>query len=154
MEVTPFSISKHLSELIGRHVAVAVNDSVEFDPQSRVACYEVLPMQGTAIVKLDFHLLASMGGMMIGFPDAEIKSQMQQGKLDENLTDAAGEVMNVLSAVIVSDGRAIFRGLHREAREFSTRAGELLGGGFYPLKLSVTPTGFPRGCMSVVSDVL
>lgn len=152
MDVTAFSISKHLSDLVGRHVAVKVADAAEFAPKTRTACYTVEPNAGTAVVQLDFALLATLAGTMIGFPAAEIDSQIRTEALDENLTDASQELMNVLSAVIVSEGRAIFKGLYPQAVDYSGRAQELMKGGYFPLKLSVTPTAGKPGCMVIVSD--
>ncbi len=152
MDVTAFTVSKHLSDLVGRQVAVKVVGAAEFSSTTRVACYAVEPNHGTAVVQLDFHLLATLAGMMIGIPQVEIDSQIRSGELDENLTDASRELMNVLSAVVVSEGRAIFKGLFIRSADYSGAAQDLLRGGFSPLKLTVTPAGAKAGCMLLTSD--
>ena len=90
---------------------------------------------------------------MIGFMPAETDAQIKTGKLDENLTDASGEMMNVLAAAIVSEGRAIFKGLFRRSAECTAEAQQLLGNGVRRLKLLVTPMGGKPGYMLIVSDV-
>lgn len=154
MEVSAFSISKHLSDLVGRHVAVKVADTAAFTPETRTACYVVEPLRGTAVVQLDYHLLGSLSGTMIGLPNPEIDQQIRTKVFDANMTDAAGELMNVLSAVIVSEGRAIFKGLFPRAVDYSSRAQDLLRGTYFPLKLLVTLAGSKAGHMVIVSDTV
>lgn len=154
MDVNAFSISKHLSNLVGRQVSAKVASKADFAPEMRTACYRVEPGEGTAVVQIDLHLLASLGGTMIGYPPSEVAAQARTGELDENLTDATQEVMNVLSAVIVSEGRAIFKGLYVKLRDCGTRVQQVLSGGFYPLALQVTIAGEKPGYLLIASDLV
>ena len=147
------SISRHLSLLVDRNVATKVVTVVDFSPETCTACYMLEPNLGNAVVQMDFHLMASLAGTMIGFVPAVTEAQIRTGELDENLTDASGEMMNVLAAAIVSEGRAIFKGLFRRRAECSAEAQELLLKGMLRLKLLVTPIGGKAGYMQIVSDV-
>ena len=70
--------------------------------------YRVLPGETAIVVKSDLPLLGSLAGVLVGLPDAAVKEHLAATPVEELLRDAIHEVLNITSAVITHEGRAVF----------------------------------------------
>ena len=108
-EPTPFALSKLLSELIGRKVTFA---QTTVAPETKIkqmyGIYTVLPHETAIVVKSDLALLGSLAGVLVGLPDSSVKEHLAASPVEELLRDAIYEVLNIASAVITNEGRAVF----------------------------------------------
>jgi hypothetical protein len=108
-EPTPYALSKLFSELIGRKVTFA---QTTVTPETKIkqmyGLYTVLPHETAIVVKSDLPLLGSLAGVLVGLPDSSVKEHMAKSPLEELMRDAIHEVLNIASAVITTEGRAVF----------------------------------------------
>jgi hypothetical protein len=108
-EPTPFALSKLFSELIGRKVTFAQTTvAAETKIKQMYGIYTVLPHETAVVVKSDLPLLGSLAGVLVGLPDSSVKEHLAKNPLEELLRDAIHEVLNIASAVITTEGRAVF----------------------------------------------
>jgi hypothetical protein len=108
-EPTPFALSKLFSELIGRKVTFAQTTVATETKIKQMYCiYTVLPHETAVVVKSDLPLLGSLAGVLVGLPDSSVKEHLAKNPLEELLRDAIHEVLNIASAVITTEGRAVF----------------------------------------------
>jgi len=108
-EPTPFALSKLFSELIGRKVTFAQTTvAAETKIKQMYGIYTVLPHETAIVVKSDLPLLGSLAGVLVGLPDSAVKEHLAKNPLEELLRDAIHEVLNITSAVITTEGRAVF----------------------------------------------
>jgi hypothetical protein len=108
-EPTPFALSKLFSELIGRKVTFAQTTVAAETKIKQMYCiYTVLPHETAVVVKSDLPLLGSLAGVLVGLPDSSVKEHLAKNPLEELLRDAIHEVLNIASAVITTEGRAVF----------------------------------------------
>jgi hypothetical protein len=108
-EPTPFALSKLFSELIGRKVTFA---QTTVAPETKIkqiyGIYTVFPHATAIVVKADLPLLGSLAGVLVGLPDSAVKEHLAVSPVEELLRDAIHEVLNITSAVITTEGRAVF----------------------------------------------
>jgi hypothetical protein len=108
-EPTPYALSKLFSELIGRKVTFAQTTAA---PETKIkqmyGIYTVLPHETAIVVKSDLPLLGSLAGVLVGLPDSAVKEHLAVSPVEELLRDAIYEVLNITSAVITTEGRAVF----------------------------------------------
>ena len=108
-EPTPYSLSQLFSQLIGRQVTFSKTAAVPETKMKQIyGIYNVLPQDTWIVVKADLPLLGSFGGVLVGLPDADVKEHLSKVPMEELLRDAIAEVLNIASAVITTEGRAIF----------------------------------------------
>lgn len=151
METTPFSVGKLLSDLVDRPVQMARADTPSFSSKVLFATYVVKPDCNIAVVKIDFAMLALLAGVMIGIPAKQVESQVAKGTMDDDLADSSRELMNVLSSVVVGEGRAIFRRIVLKEVDLLADERKLLaGGGASRLSLKCTVSSQVAGYMTIV----
>jgi hypothetical protein len=108
-EPTPYSLSQRFSQLIGRKVTfVQTTLSVDIKIKQIYGIYKVLPQESAIVVKADLPLLGSFAGALVGFPDNVVKEHLKVTPMEELLRDAIYEVLNIASAAITNEGRAVF----------------------------------------------
>ncbi len=108
-EPTPFALSKLFSELIGRKVTfVQTTAAAETKIKQMYGIYAVLPHETAIVIKFDLPLLGSIAGVLVGLPDSVVKEHLAVSPVEELLRDAMYEVLNIASAVISTEGRAVF----------------------------------------------
>ena len=108
-EPTPFALSKLFTELIGRKVTFTqTTAAAETKVKQMYGIYTVLPHETAIVVKSDLPLLGSLAGVLVGLPDAAVKEHLAATPVEELLRDAIHEVLNITSAVISHEGRAVF----------------------------------------------
>src|SRR6201996_5631359 len=108
-EPSPYALSKLFSDLVGRKVTFAhTPPALDTKVSQMYGIYTVLPHETAVIAKCDLPLLGSLAGLLVGLPDSAVKDHLKANPLEELLRDAIHEVLNVASAVITTEGRAIF----------------------------------------------
>lgn len=122
MSVSAQSLARHLSDLVGRQVQLQPIEMPVFSPSVMFACYDVEPYGETTIVKIDYELLAALAGTLLGFPANLVLPMVRNRTLNDDMSDAAREIMNVLAGAISDDGRAVFQGLFEKAGGYSRNA--------------------------------
>jgi hypothetical protein len=70
--------------------------------------YTVLPQETAIVVMADFRLLGSFAGALIGLPDSAVAEHLMVTPMEELLSDAIKEVLNVAKDALATDGRAVF----------------------------------------------
>lgn len=89
-----------LTMLVGRDCEIALADdsvSPATEPAVVVGVYVTQFLRGEALVAMDTHLAASLGGAIALLPPA--RSRASVGPLDETLLENVSEVLNVTSAL-------------------------------------------------------
>jgi hypothetical protein len=108
-EPTPFALSKLFTDLIGRKVTFTqTTAAAETKVKQMYGIYRVLPGETAIVVKSDLPLLGSLAGVLVGLPDSAVKEHLAATPVEELLRDAMHEVLNITSAVITHQGRAVF----------------------------------------------
>ena len=108
-EPTPYALSKHLTDLIGRKVTFAQTTlAAETKIKQVYGIYNVFPHETAIVVKADLPLLGSLAGVLVGLPDSAVKERLAVSPLEELLRDGICEVLNIASSVVVTEGRAVF----------------------------------------------
>jgi hypothetical protein len=125
-EPSPFALSKLFSDLVGRKVTFALtNPAPETKISQMYGIYTVLPHETTVITKCDLPLLGSLAGLLVGLPDAAVKDHLKANPLEELMRDAIHEVLNIASAVITTEGRAIFLKMVNDSAYMDGAAGQI-----------------------------
>jgi len=125
-EPTPYNLSRLFSQLIGRKVTFShTNAAAQTKIKQMYGIYSVLPHQTAIPVKADLPLLGSFGGVLMGLPDASVKEHLAKTPLDGLLRQAIYEVLNIASAAIAAEGRAIFTKMVEDTASIDGAAGTL-----------------------------
>ena len=108
-EPTPYALSKLFTDLIGRKVTFTqTTAAAETKVKQMYGIYTVLPRETALVVKSDLPLLGSLAGVLVGLPDSAVKEHLAATPVEELLRDAIHEVLNITSAVVINEGRAVF----------------------------------------------
>ncbi|MGA3009806.1 MAG: hypothetical protein ABSD72_06045 [Terracidiphilus sp.] len=109
-EATPFVLSRCFTQLISRKVTFVQTPLAPPDAKIKqiFGIYNLLPHNTAIIVKADLPLMGSLGGALVGLPDTAVKEHLRAAPLEELLRDAINEVLNIASAAITNEGRAVF----------------------------------------------
>jgi hypothetical protein len=138
--------------LIGRKVAFAQTTlAVDGKVKQWYGIYNVLPHERPIVVKAELPLLGSMAGALVGLPDSAVKERLGKIPMEEVLRDAIHEVLNVASAVITTDGRAIFTKMVAEVVFIDGAAGEMFKKPDHKSYFNVTVDGYQGGKFTVFS---
>lgn len=151
-EPTAHALSRHFSNLINRNVSfVQAKSFLENKVRQVYGVYEVFPGNKALVVKADLSLLGSFAGAMVGLPDAEVKSRLMENPLEELLRDAMNEVFNVASAVIASEGRAVFRSMATSPLYLGPEAEQALNSPLHRSYFDVEIEGYAGGKFFILS---
>ncbi|SEF62160.1 hypothetical protein SAMN05421819_0610 [Bryocella elongata] len=146
-----FHLSKLLTDLVGRKVTFApLPNAVEQPIKQVFGIYQLLPWDLAIVVRLDLSLLGSLAGLLVGLPDNAVKDRLKAGGFDELLRDAAHEVLNISSAVITAEGRAIFQKMVFDRTLVDGPAGEVLKKPFHKSFYNVVIDGYQGGKLAVL----
>ena len=108
-EPTPYALSKLFTDLTGRKVTFTqTTAAAETKVKQMYGIYTVLPREAAIVVKSDLPLLGSLAGILVGLPDSAVKEHLTATPVEELLRDAIHEVLNITSAVVANEGRAVF----------------------------------------------
>lgn len=109
---TPFELSQLYSNLIDRRVSVVdASDRNATANRKSYASYDVVDRGTKIVLQIDFDLLGSLGGALAGMPDSIIRQNLKSETVNETLRDAMHEILNISSAVITTEGRAVLRAM-------------------------------------------
>ena len=109
-EPTAHAMTQLFSQLIGRKVSFAqAKPAAAATVKQMYGLYTVLPQETVIVVKADLPLLGSFAGALVGLQQDAVKQQLAETPLGELLRDAIHEVLNIASAVVTNEGRAVFK---------------------------------------------
>jgi hypothetical protein len=149
---TPFSLTKLFTTLLGRKVAFAqAVDSPSKDKQV-YGVYTVFPGQSAVVVKADLALLGSFAGVLVGLPDAAVKTQLKTTPIEEILRDAIYEVLNIASEEMTTHGRASFSRMEMDQVYLNEDALNALRKPAVKNFFNVTVDGYQGGRFSVYAQ--
>jgi hypothetical protein len=152
-EPTPYALSKHLTELIGRkvtftHTVVAPETKIK----QMYGIYTVHPHETAIVVKADLPLLGSLGGVLVGLPDSAVKEHLAATPVEELLRDAIHEVLNITSTVVTHEGRAVFIKMIADPALIDGAAGKVLKKPDHKSYFNVTVDGYQGGKFTIFSQ--
>jgi hypothetical protein len=149
---TPFALSQLFSQLIGRK-ATFVQTSIAADTKidQIYGVYNVLPDNSAVVVKADLPLLGSFAGLLVGLPDAAVTEKLSVKPVDELLRDAIYEVLNIASAVVTEEGRAVFENMVYNPTYIDGNAGKVLAKPDHRSYFNVTVDGYHGGRFAIFS---
>jgi len=152
-EPTPYALSKLFSELVGRKVSFAqTTPAPETKVRQMYGIYTVLPHETTVIAKCDLPLLGSLAGLLVGLPDSAVKEHLKAEPLEELLRDAVHEVLNIASAVITKEGRAIFVKMVPDVAYIDGAAGQVFKKPDHRSYFNVSVDGYQGGKFTILSQ--
>lgn len=152
-ETTPFALSRLFSQLTGRKVTfVQTPASLDSKLTQIYGIYTVLPHETAVVVKADLRLLGSVAGALVGLPDTVVRDHVAANPLEELLRDAIFEVLNVASAVISTEGRAVFTNMVNSPTLIEGAAAETLKKPFRRSYFNVTLEGYQGGKFCIFSQ--
>ncbi len=152
-EPTPYGLSKLFSQLIGRKVTFTqTTAAAETKIKQMYGIYDVLPYETAMILKADLPLLGSLGGVLVGLPDAAVKEHLAKTPVEELLRDAIHEVLNIASAVITTEGRAVFVKMVENTAYIDGAAGTLFKKPDRRSYFNVLVDGYQGGKFTILSQ--
>jgi hypothetical protein len=154
-EPTPLALSHLFTQLIGRKVAFA---PATIAPETKIkqlyGIYNVLPQETAIIVKADLPLLGSIAGVMVGLPDSAVKECLAVSPVQEVLRDAIHEVLNIASAVVTNEGRAVFTKMVTDTAFIDGTAGKLFKKPDRKTYFNVTVDGYQGGKLTIFAQFM
>jgi hypothetical protein len=152
-EPTPLALSHMFTQLIGRKVTFApATIAAETKIKQMYGIYSVLPHESALIVKADLPLLGSLAGVMVGLPDSAVKESLSVSPVEEVLRDAIHEVLNVTSAVVTNEGRAVFTSMVTDTTLIDGAAGKLFKKPDRKTYFNVTVDGYQGGKFTIFTQ--
>jgi hypothetical protein len=152
-EPTPFALSKLFTQLIGRKVTFAQTTAA---PETKVkqmyGIYTVLPHETAIVVKTDLPLVGSLAGVLVGLPDSAVKERLGVTPMEELLRDGIHEVLNIASAVITTEGRAIFTKMVADPAFIEGAAGKTFKKPDHRSYFNVLVDGYQGGKFTIFSQ--
>jgi hypothetical protein len=152
-EPTPFALSKLFTDLIGRKVTFAqTTAAAETKIKQMYAIYTVHPHETAIVVKIDLPLLGSLAGVLVGLPDSALKEHLAVSPMEELLHDAISEVLNIASAVINAEGRAVFTKMVEDPALIDGTAAKLFKKPDHRSYFNVSVDGYQGGKFTILSQ--
>lgn len=149
-EPSAYILSRCLTGLIGRKVTfVTTTFALDGKNKQIFGVYGLLPAGLAVVVKADLVLLGSIAGALVGLPDPVVQEHLKVWPPDELLRDAISEVLNVVSAAITLEGRAVFEKMVTDPSYVDGVAGKILKEPFRRNYFTVTVEGYPGGRFSI-----
>jgi hypothetical protein len=154
-EPTPFALSRLFSQLIGRKVTFAqAVPTLDSKLKQVYGVYNVLPLGTPVVVKADLRLLSSVAGALVGWPDPVVNEHLAVIPMEELLRDAIYEVLNVASAAITTEGRAVFTNMQTSPIGVDGAAGLLLKNPGHRSYFNVSVDGYVGGKFIILSPFI
>ncbi|MGO8759041.1 MAG: hypothetical protein ACLQG3_13030 [Terracidiphilus sp.] len=151
-EPTQQELSHHFSNLIGRRVVFEKTISnVESKNKKIFAVYKSFPAEATIVVKADLCVLGSLAGGLVGLPDSEVQSRLAAPVLDDLLSDAISEILNVATAAFAPEGRATFLEMLTNPSAVKDAAAEVLAKPKQQVSFNVTVENYQGGKVHILA---
>ena len=152
-EPTPYVLSKLFTDLTGRKVTFTqTTAAAETKVKQMYGIYTVLPREAAIVVKSDLPLLGSLAGVLVGLPDAAVKEHLAATPVEELLRDAIHEVLNITSAVVSHEGRAVFVKMVTDPVLIDGAAGKVLKKPDHRSYFNVSVDGYQGGKFTIFSQ--
>jgi hypothetical protein len=153
-EPTPYALSQLFTNLIGRKVTFAQTTvAAETKVKQVYGIYTLFPYETAIVVKSDLPLLGSLAGVLVGLPDAAVKEHLKVNPIEELLRDAIHEVLNIASAVITTEGRAVFTKLVADPVFIDGAAGKVFKKPDHRSYFNVLVDGYQGGKLTIFSQL-
>ena len=153
-EPSSFLLSRLFSQLIGRKVTFAPATAVlDTKTKQMYGIYTLLPHGTAIVVKADLPLLGSFAGVLVGLPDSAIKQRLGVIPMEELLRDAIHEVLNIASAAITTEGRAVFIKMVTDPAYIDGAAEPVFKKPDYKSYFNVSVDGYQGGKFSVFAQI-
>jgi hypothetical protein len=147
---TPFSMSQLFSNLTGRKVTFVQSSAIANTKSNQIyGLYKVLPNNSALVVQADLALLGSFAGLLVGLPDVAIAERLVTKPMDELLRDAIYEVLNIASAVVAEEGRAVLGTMVYNQTYIDGEAGKVLIKPTHRSYFNVTVEGYRGGKFAI-----
>ena len=152
-EPTPFDLSRRFSLLIGRKVTfVQTTATLDKAIKQVYGIFTVLPNKTAVVVKADLPLLGSFAGALVGFPDSVVREHLAVTPIEELLRDAIYEVLNIASAAVSTEGRAVFEKMVTDPVYIDGVAGKVFAKPDHRSYFYVQVDGYQGGRFSIFSQ--
>ena len=150
-EPTPYALSQLFSKLIGRKVTFSQTTATPGTQVKQMyAIYTVFfPDENGLVVKSDLPLLGSLAGVLVGLPDSAVKERIKVTPLEELLRDAIYEVLNIASAAITTEGRAVLTKMVADPALIDGAAGKIFKRPDYRSYFNVLVDGYQGGKFTI-----
>jgi hypothetical protein len=153
-EPTPYALSQLFTNLIGRKVTFAQTTVAAQTKVKQVyAIYTLFPYETAIVVKSDLPLLGSLADVLVGLPDAAVKEHLKVNPIEELLRDAIHEVLNIASAVVTTEGRAVFTKMVANPVFIDGAAGKVLKKPDHRSYFNVLVDGYQGGKLTIFSQL-
>ena len=151
-ELTQQDLSRHFSNLVGKNVAFVKTFVNALSKDKKVfAIYKSFPSEAPIVLTADLCLLGSLAGSLVGLPDSEVQSRLAKPGLDELLSDAISEILNVTSAAIATEERAVFMQMVLDRSSIKDVADQILSKPNHQASFNVTVDNYQGGKFQVFS---
>jgi hypothetical protein len=152
-EPTPYALSRCFSQLVGRKVTfVQAAPALDTKIKQIYGIYSLLPHETAIIVKADLPLLGSFGGALVGLPDLAVKEHLRSTPIEELLRDAICEVLNIASAALTAEGRAVFTKMVTDPAYIDGTAGNVYKKPDHRSYFNVSVDGYQGGRFTILSQ--
>jgi len=152
-EATPFGLTRLFTQLIGRKVTFTqTTAALDTHIKQIYGIYTVHPHETALIVKGDLPLLGSFAGVLVGLPDSVIKQRLAVSPIEELLRDAMNEVLNVASAAVTTEGRAVFTKMVTDPAYIDGSAGKVFKKPDHRSYFNVSVDGYQGGKFTIFSQ--
>jgi hypothetical protein len=149
-EPTPYVLSKLFTDLTGRKVTFTqTTAAAETKVKQMYGIYAVLPRETAIVIKSDLALLGSLAGILVGLPDSVVKEHLAATPVEELLRDAIHEVLNITSAVITTEGRAVFVKMVTDPIHIDGAAGQVFKKPDHRSYFNVSVDGYQGGKFTI-----
>jgi len=146
-------LSRHFSTLTGRRVTFAgVRPSVGSKARQIFAAYTMFPDAAPMVVHADVPLLGSFAGALVGLPASEVSARLKVKPLDELMSDAIHEVLNIAGAVINNEQRVVLIVLTEEVEKMPEPGRILLAKAAVRSDFDVTIDEYEGGRLTVLTQ--
>lgn len=153
-EPSASAMARLFTDLIGRNVSFSERFTPPaLDRKQIYSVYVVKPMDSIRLIQADALLLASFAGALIGLSSEAIKERMEAASVDESLSDALREVMNIASRVVSMEHRAVFKSLYPDAGALPSDARNTLRDPCYSSHFDVAIDGYSGGTFSLLAPI-
>ena len=81
------------------------------------AVYVELPHETPILARVDRTAVAVLGGALLGMPEETAIERSNQTPKDEPIWDAMGEILNISSSALSTQGRVVYKSVSLEANK-------------------------------------
>lgn len=152
--MNPFIFSQLFSNLTGRKVnVVEADDMCQMHCPKAYGLFDIVGSDHTILIKMDLVLLGSLGGVLVGIPEALVKQQVANRSIDEALRDAMHEVLNITSSVLLQQKRAVLRRMITDVQIGELLCSDFIDGPHSQRRFYASMPGYPSGELCIFNKL-